>query len=597
MHTPSIVSCPGARFVAILASVASLASTASAQIPVVIQCDGSDVHSTLQTAANADDDTYILLTAGECWIDQTVRITNREGVRIEGEGWNRTVLVWHGDGGSPMFSVQNSSGVSFAHFGTSNLDNNGGPTYHLESAFDVYNACFAGIEDDGDTTCDSYVAGDGPGSHGNSFESLRIGACHDGCANCCRDSNANTMDYGIRILLHPFYIGAEISGDECGVTERADCDNGGHRFTDVYVRHAQQSAFVIEGKNSIGNVFTNCRGGLRFHYADFLPGDDPASFWGRSVVRTGREELFNSPARPAGSFSWYGGLSNGAHDAVFVIGPNPDKVHIQGMYMEQSARLLRTYESGLDTSGGVTIESVRFDTTAMPEYFLDGNEYGLVVDMRSSASLTMRGNDIGERGMVTADDEPLEPENAAICWSFPAGEDDADAASFVFVGNSFGTDNENPFHPTDGSQHMDECIYPTTQHSNLIATGWVNDQDPWEPMPQHFSTLDASQSDTFSVTRRPTSHTYFNVDGVGAIRCLEGGYAGQRIVLIGQEEKGFTEIDNADGAGLIAHLPGQCSNLVLANGASAFLSRGSTLTLVKGEDGLWYELSRRAPFM
>ena len=585
-----------AWLVTILAAV-SLAPVASAQQPFVIECSGNDVHGDLQAAANAAANTYILLTSGPCLISETVKITNREGVRIEGEGWNRTVLVWQGDGVSPMFSVQNSSGVSFAHFGVSVWDAEGdvaGEGHALVSAFDVYNACH-----DPDS-CQGYEAGDGPGSHGNSFESLRIAACHDQCKRSLCIDRYSRLDHAIRIRLHPDYD--ENSGDECGDSEEADCGNGGHTFTDVFVRHFRESAFVIEGKNSTGNVFTACRGAGRFDYLHTLGQDDPALIFGKSIVRTGREEIDDDRALPAGSFSWYGGLSNSARDAVFVIGPNPDKVHIQGLYLERSAMLLRTYESGLGTSGGVTLESIRFDTTHMPEYFLDGNEYGLVVDMRSSGSLTMRGNLIGERGMQAWDDvnllwEDAEPENVAICWSFPAGDTEADAASFVFVGNAIGTDNTNPFHPTDGSQPMDECIYPTTQHSNLIATGWEgSNNDAWLPMPQHFSTLDTSQSDTFSVTRRPTSHTYFDVQGEGAIRCLEHGYAGQKIVLIGSEVRAFTEVANA-GAGWITHLPVQCDNLVLANGTSAFLGLGDTLTLVKGEDGFWYELARRAPFM
>ena len=584
MQTSSTTYTTNAWFVALLAILASLASSASAQEPYVIPCDGSDVHSRLQAAANSAADTYILLTAGACLITETVLITNREGVRIEGEGWNRTVLVWQGVDGDegPMFSVQNSSGISFAHFGTSNAPDEGEQTYDLVSAFDVYNACFDGYDEIYEgfqyNTCDFYQPGSGPGSHGNSFENLRIGACHDECTDCCRDTNANELDYAIRIRLHPDYD--ETSGDECGASVEADCDNGGHTFTNLHVRHFRQSAYVIEGKNSNGNVFTACHGGGRFNYDDPMPAD-PAEIWGESFVRTGREEVDGNPALPAGSFSWYGGSANSVNNAVFVIGPNPDKIHIQGLYDERCGMLLRTYESGLATSGGVTIESVRFDTTHMPEWFADGNPYGLVVDMRSSRSLNMRGNLIGERGMQAWNEDDLvfedaEPENASICWSFPEDEEESDAASFVFVGNAIGTDNANPFHPTDGSQHMDECIYPTTQHSNLIATGWEN-VDAWTPMPQHFSTLDTSQSDTFSVIRRPTSHTYFNVTGGGTLRCLEDGVSGQKAVLIGH------------GAEIASF--GACHAFFLKDGATATLDEGHTITLVRG-DYFWYETSR-----
>lgn len=113
--------------------------------PAVVECNGSDVTLEVQQFIedSPDDLSFLQFTAGECVINQTVKICNKSGLRIEGAGRGSTVLVWAptvlADKG-PMFSIQNSAAVQFAHFGVC-IGPAPYPYYSLDSAFDLYNSC------------------------------------------------------------------------------------------------------------------------------------------------------------------------------------------------------------------------------------------------------------------------------------------------------------------------------------------------------------------------------------------------------------------------------------------------------------------------
>ena len=240
------------------------------------------------------------------------------------------------------------------------------------------------------------------------------------------------------------------------------------------------------------------------------------------------------------------------------------------------------------------------------------NDNGLVVNMRSQGPLAIRdsyfGPDPNDLGSVILDFGPFthspvlaeyEAENISFCWTYPEGdnEDEAFLGGFVFEGNSVVTTNDNPFlpQPSQGEEVGDECIYPTTQAGNRIELdGWVWPPGPeWQRMQQHYTGLDTSVSTHPSVSRIPTSHSFFDVLGWPRdIRRLEDGVPGQVVVLVGREPRrnGTTVADESSG------LPFPWSNITTNNIALGLdnaveLGIGDTLTLLKGPDALWYEIS------
>ena len=627
-RTPKHLSGIGPTIIAI-GLVLLTAARAGADTPTVIQCrvDATDAASSddvtlqVENALYLDDDPYLLFTAGGCKISNTIKLTNLEGLRIEGEGWDRTTLYWEGPAGVPMFSVQNSSGVSFAHFrvcvsNTSNLVIHQ-IGYELESVFDVYNACFDGHPTPSEPdSCHSYDAGDGPGSHGNSFSNLRLASCH---------GPNSTLNYGIRFRLHPDYD--ETTSDDCDGAKEADCGNDGHMVTHVHLNGPREAVAVIEGRQSVGHVFRNCTVFGRYGDSTVQDADGNWVFnpdgYLQAGILTGRSSIPDT----SGSFSWYGGQICGVVDSVFVVGSNPRKILVSGLYSERVRMLLRTLDGESATSGGIVIESTRLQTSWSGDYYWNADQtepplapgelydlygqFGTMIGVRNGAPLSMRGNIIGDMGTRTGDllsgYTYFEPDNASICWAFPEGEEERSDASFVFAGNSFGTDNENPFHPRTSSEpydYVDDCIYPTQQDSNLIATGYDGEDESnylnptaintWEAMPQHFSTLEPSGTDTFSILHRPTSHEFFNVVGgwitARSVACLEDGVAGDRVVLIGASDTPTT----VEAASLCVYSSDpESGNLVLQNDQAMILDRDDTLTLVKGSDECWYEVGRK----
>ena len=631
---------------------------ARAGIPYVIECDDNDIAAVLQDILLLwPDDTYMVLTAGTCLVSDTIEVTNQEGLRIEGEGRNRTVLEWTGDEGVPMFSIQNSSGVEFSNFGICVSGDEVGRT--LESAFDLYNACHDGFG------CHQYDAGDPPGTHGISFADLRIDSCH---------GEDSILRNGIRVRLHPDFDAGD--HDSCEDDEEADCNNDGHLFRNVHVVEFHDSAFTIEGKASVGHLFDGCHcdGTAKTLEEATLDQTFNPHAYGQVCVTTGREATANT----AGSFLWHGGQAEGLVDSVFVLGSGFEEVHISGLDAARSRMLLRTSEQS--DIGPLTLESVNFETNmvhtwdfdtdeippldwlddelspwgvtspvegwggmdtdpdkegesssaddaggassdaggsedspgivdtpdietseAVPRHFLLPNGYGVVVDVGNGGPLNMRGNYIGRRGGWTSGVDK-EVQNISICWAGsastnPGDDDEASLGGFVFEGNALMSSNPNPFHPVwyvgSSSVERDECVYPTLQQSNLAVMGFEDGVvgTSWVPMPQHYTTLDTSLTDEFSVGLIPTSHEVFRVQGDRSLRRLEQGIPGQVVTLVGDEPHGTPTVQH--------WWPGLCKifgwchrNLSLENGNAFSMGYRDTLTLMLGTDQLCYEVSR-----
>ena len=215
----------------------------------VIECQNNDITEELQvfienTPRGAG---YAQLTAGECTIRSTIKICNKEGIRIEGAGRGATILTWNPDDHTergPMFSLQNSKSVEFAHLSvcTESQDN---VTSTLVSAFDLYNACHDCVVETADGSIDrcvddpntseiEYVPGGQPHSTGNSFDDISIGTC---------STEGARLEHGIRVRLHPTVSGFAAStctpnGD---ATIDGDCWNDGHVFRNVRVSGFQTS--------------------------------------------------------------------------------------------------------------------------------------------------------------------------------------------------------------------------------------------------------------------------------------------------------------------------------------------------------------------
>ena len=580
------------------------ASGARAQDPPFeIVCNGSDVATDIENAAYDPDTSFILLTAGECFVGRTIKLVNIEGLRIEGEGRDKTVLTWNGESSdAPMFSIQNSTGVSVAQLGICVEDDS-----TMASAFDLFEACHSGVMPDLLDRCAYYHPAWAQRGHANVFEDVGIAAC---------PGTNNVLNNGIRVRLHPDHVpGATYV---CGNDEEADCENGQHSFDRVHVSEFTESAFVLEGQASTGNMFMACTCDGQ-HGTESDDGLFDTDCCGDTCVRTGQEDT----AGTAGSFTWYGGMASRLSDSVFRIGATPDRVHISGLSADRSRRLLRTAQGEADTASAIAIESVHFDTAWVHNWDLEKpmledtdhsdplslipgvgglsmEGYGIVVHVKHRGPLTMRNSYFGQKYTTNGDDPPKDLDNISFCWTFPeSGEDMAFTGGFVFEGNTVATGRDNPFLPqayighVGGTISMDSCVYPTSQSSNLLATQWNEDNSDleWEQMPHHWSELDSAGVADRSVATRPTSHEFFEVEGTSdSIKHLADGIPGQVVVLLGRESFSFgTTIENS-----ILELLWPAfgvHNLHIREGLGPVqLGLKDTLTLVKGPDEYWYQV-------
>ena len=569
-----------------------------AEPPFVIECGaGGNIPEAIEDAVYVNSKHHILLTAGVCGIGRTIKLVNQDGLRIEGEGRDQTVLTWTGGSDeAPMFSIQNSTGVTFAQFGVCVSD---GKT--LDSAFDLYEACVDGNLIDGTHACDGYNETNTEGGHGNGFEDVGIAAC---------PGTNNVLNNGIRVRRHPGFDPAHV----CGTNVEADCRNGQHSFERVHVSEFTESGFVLEGQESTGNMFMACTCDGQ-HGAESDEETFDTDCCGETCVRTGQEDS----ADTAGSFTWYGGMASRLSDAVFRIGETPERVHISGLSADRSRKLLRTAEGEANTASAIAIESVHFDTEWVHNWGLDDpghgdpfggipgvgglyrEGYGIVVHVRHRGPLSMRNNYFGRKYNAVETGSPEELDRIAFCWTFPESDEEAAfTGGFVFEGNTVATSRDNSFLPQahigymGGMISMDSCVYPTSQSSNLLATQWNDDNSEleWEQMPHHWSELDSTQESAPSVAKRPTSHEFFELKGdSGSIRWLGDGIPGQVVVLLGRDSGAYgTHVENSRRVNLWI-TPDSHRNIHLREGLGPVqLGLNHTLTLVKGPDEYWYQV-------
>ena len=327
----------------ILAVIPRVATAQPGIEPYLLDCL-TDPVSAIEDAIYTQGYSYILVPGGDCLINRTIKLTNQEGLRIEGSGRDNTVFVWVGEDEGPMFSIQNSTGVRLAHFGVCVADDPGTPV--LISAVDLYNACIDGVTVGGNPdSCSSISAVTGPGSSGNSFVDLEIGGCH---------GFGSVLKNGIRIKLHPSFDAT--AGYVCDQDKEADCNNGRHEFTNVQVREFRESAFVVEGQQSRANMFTGCRCSGLIDDAEGANGFNSSCCGGTCVVTgvAGTEST-------SGHFNWYGGLADSLSDSVFSLGSHPDRVLVSGLQAEKSRMLLRTYVGDEVTTSDVALDAVAFN--------------------------------------------------------------------------------------------------------------------------------------------------------------------------------------------------------------------------------------------
>jgi len=389
--------------------LASPTTAASQILPYVLECNGSDVTTELQEFIedSVTGPSYLQFTPGECVISETVKICNKEGIRIEGAGRGSTVLVWQpvpelgevADTG-PMFSIQNSAFLDFSHFGIRIAEVEFG-TVTLNSAFDLYNNCVGCeveikglmVERCSPYGPDGYFPLAQPHSHGNRFDDIEIRA---GSTEARLHNGVRVRLYGRRVdlqMLDDVAATCALSEGACtlsGTTDaldlakkayslpcwdralRADCHNDGHSFRNVHVSEFRDSAFVLEGRNTKGTVFENC-------HCDGSYGGDGDTFdpetCGMTCVKTGQFEDNSHTAvegpepnrfTSATHFSWFGGTAENLADTVFLLGASSDPIVISGLTAMSSRQLIYAAywedQPSAKWKTALLVDSVSFDT-------------------------------------------------------------------------------------------------------------------------------------------------------------------------------------------------------------------------------------------
>jgi len=546
---------------------------------------GTNVTQDLQQALNQPDLSYIQLSPGICLVDDTLKITNRSGLRFEGAGRGATRLAWYGGQAETMFSVQNTAYSTFAHFTACVWSGS------LESVFDVYNACHDGeiMEiQSGDglvsvvDSCTLYYPGAPPGSHENVFMDLGIRICED---------SAGELDSGIRIRLHPDYD--DQSQFVCGSDEEADCGNDRHLFNNVHIQNSADSSFVIEGSASVGNTFLacHCDGAARPMQGTGLPNPDRGDY----CVRTGTEF-----AATGGAFSWFGGIAENLERSVFQLSASPESIYVSGLRARNSQMLLNSSAESPTVTSGITIESSYFDTSGVDDQL---DPHGKVVYATSGGVLALRDNYFGLGHDEMESQETPDFGQVSFCWNPPMQEtgnyDETERlGEFIFEGNAVISDASNPFAPPlylgPYELQLQDCVYPTTQMSNTVLVYDKLIQGlRWRTMPQHKGVLDSAQPD-HSVKDMGHSHELVDVSGgSGYIARLTGGVAGQQLVLIGTElGLGGTTIHEGTSR-LLWFAPVNRKNIWRPGGQAAELHDNETLFLVKGPANHWYTVGYR----
>ncbi len=157
-------------------------------------------------------------------------------------------------------------------------------------------------------------------------------------------------------------IGNDVSGGA-----GPDVNNDVDYLENVEVAAYSNTAFSIEGTESVSHVFVNCV------FEAFLAGQ-------RGVATT---QAANS-SRNSGSFRWYGGTGGGNLTADFDLGKPNSTILISGAALESSNRMLQT-ASVNDAAWPITIEGCRWAADNL-------NADNHVVIYKSAGPLVLVGN-------------------------------------------------------------------------------------------------------------------------------------------------------------------------------------------------------------
>jgi len=599
----------------------------------------------------------IQFTEGTCVISSTVKICNVDGLRIEGAGREQTILRWENPADEgPMFELQNSSGVAFSELSACvhDPDPQDLVPVTLNAFADMYNACFD-CDVDQRQQCDPSVSGYLPGglphSHGNSFTNMTIASC---------TGSQSVLNYGIRVKLYgerseladtgdvstecaytlsgvqdlnndgviddadyELFYEAEYAawqdpaGDDTWATHlRADCYNEHHSFTTVSVDGFRESAFVLEGINSLGNSFVDV-------HCDGYYLDDPVQISGDccgfSCIETGQnvwvyddgnqeykhEHVYFSNKSTNGHFKWYGGSATNISEAVFVLGYKSEPITIAGLHAGQSRSLVKAlYPDLVRAELPLILESVNFDTGGVhawddsPPSLLSPNTYGIIIEVPYHGPLIMRDCLI-DGSLQHPDGHSSEPPNVSIYWTFDRNPV-FDPGSFLFEGNAVCSSDQNPFFPVDsvGDPYDEEPLplYPTRQNNNLICTyesTAQGDHRIWETMPQHFTTVTAdnltaeNSSNSMDVSRLATSRNFFITENNSSLSLgrLLNGVVGQEVMLFCGLGSTLEVVSDSDPNN---DLPGE----ILLGDGNWTMEGHDVLMLVLDDDGMWREVTR-----
>ena len=638
----------------------------------VVVCDGSDVTDQVRRFIEAtppatseafsflngrEGGSYLLFTEGECVISDPLKICNKRGLRIEGSGRGKTVLVWEPSVSTlypegPLFWLQNSAGIHFAHFSVC-IGGPGGVVTTLESAIDMYNACydcevrsggktyehcqlFAGDADatpvqpsPTTTVYDGYEINEQPQSRLNSFDDIEIAAC--GGAD-------SALENGIRVRMHPDlqlqdvgsgWTGRQINDcthDDVGVDD--DCWNHGHTFTNVHVSEFRDSAFVVEGRMAFAISFYDCH--CDGSYDDGIIQNYPDG--GLTCVRTGR--ITTDPDDSAadvllsgtsGNFYWYGGSARGLSNAVFQLGGVNSTVLISGIHAERSRALLDSRFSGsVITPFPVMVESSVFETDwidvwegvyvtdqSTVDQYPPENDYGRVITFPYRGPLIVRNSVIG----LCGNPDSTTIENASIGWTYVEGagldnvlDKDIYLGGFLFEGNALATTLDNPFVP-ENSQGFEETSfyrvpsglvdypcwrYPTDQRSNLSCQGADGSDVYWAPMPQHFTEVDIYPENP-QLPFGGTTLTVAETDTSHELFVLTGMGNEARVARISHGVPGMVVVLTVSGDYTVtiqSTVVTSIGRIRLSNSTAFAMNNQDTLWLVLDADGIWQELGR-----
>jgi hypothetical protein len=306
----------------------------------------------------------VLLPRKVFQVHETIRIAGVRGLKITGQAPAATDLRWFGPSDVPMFDIDRCQDIVVEDLS-------------ITVGADAMLIAAAWIQQ-----------GYGPvGQNGNP----KLESSHVAWQNIVVRGQGN--------LERAFYVKLnETSGD---------VKNDHHSFSQVRVSGYSRAAFTLEGRNAKDLSFDRCHClGLQ------------------NEAQTGEFAIDTSTHPNAGgAFLWRSGATVGHKLADFKIGDRNDTIKIDGVYSENSARMLQmpNYGPGAGVACPVLIENYRFaGQDAAPD--------GEVVQCEAAGPLSMVACKIGGKGQqmrIRYDPQPA-------------------PGAFNFIGNAIADDGEGP---------------------------------------------------------------------------------------------------------------------------------------------------------